>query len=167
MTTVVSTYTNRSRAKRVAAGLCGFCGKPRDRWKFLCNFCQEKHRLRQRKPASTRADAAHEPPTPEPVFRAPPHRPPTRPVKVGPEPRSTFNVGQYVSWVIVLPGIGTEFAKRVTLSGPVIAIDTSQMRPAYIVKHLSSGAEFRRPVTDLLLATHGMESTDGDLNRLP
>ena len=58
MTTVGSTYTNRSRAKRVAAGLCGFCGNPRDQWKFLCNFCQEKHRLRQRKTANPAADQA-------------------------------------------------------------------------------------------------------------
>ena len=41
--------TNHQRVgKLLAAGLCGFCGKKRERFRFLCDGCAEKHRERQR-----------------------------------------------------------------------------------------------------------------------
>ena len=37
----------RMRAKRVYAGNCGNCGKPRELYAWLCNDCADKHRTRQ------------------------------------------------------------------------------------------------------------------------
>jgi predicted amidophosphoribosyltransferase len=37
-----------ARDRRIAAGLCGFCGKPRESLDFLCDACAAKHRQRQR-----------------------------------------------------------------------------------------------------------------------
>jgi hypothetical protein len=38
----------KSRAKRVAAGRCGFCGEKRNLYKWLCDGCAAAHREKQR-----------------------------------------------------------------------------------------------------------------------
>lgn len=174
---------NRSiRARRVANGMCAFCFRPLAS-KFMCAEHLEAHRLRQRRPApaaavqisvgaaterraeqarriiETREDAAHDPPTPAPVSVA--MRSPPRPIKpAGPGPRSTFSVGDTVSWHVILPGLGANgVAQRIQLTGRVVAIDTTQTRTNYIVRHQSSGAEFRRPANELVLAQVESEVT--------
>lgn len=37
------------RARRVQAGLCGYCGAKRGKRKWLCDACAAKHRAKQRK----------------------------------------------------------------------------------------------------------------------
>lgn len=39
---------NSRRKARTRAGLCGFCGKKRNRWAYLCDSCNKKHKARQR-----------------------------------------------------------------------------------------------------------------------
>lgn len=175
MTTTLGTRTlNKARTQRVAAGLCAACGEPRESYAWFCNrHAADARRLRQRRKSATKAttaaaatavapetretretreDTAHEPPTPVTVAVA--MRSPARPSKpIGPGPRSTFSIGESVSWWVILPGIGANgVAQRVQLTGRVVAIDTTQTRPNYIVRHQPSGAEFRRPANELVLA---------------
>lgn len=75
----------------------------------------------------------------------------TRVVGSGPPPRSRFAVGENVIWFVVIPGFGDGVATRSRLTGRVVELDASHTQLFYIVKHASSGAEFRRAACELIL----------------
>jgi len=45
---------NARRTRQIAEGLCGFCGKPRNKLKFLCDDCAKNHRERQARKKAAR-----------------------------------------------------------------------------------------------------------------
>lgn len=189
MTTVGTKYTNRSRARRVKAGLCAYCGKPRGWSRFMCDAHAEAHRLRQRKPVATvaavtaatadpaverraeharkimdlRSDGQHEPPTPRPVAQH-------DLLLCGPAPRTAFVLKDRVCWFDVHPGEGDREAARVEVIGVVIAQFT---RMRYLVRACASGAECLKAFHDLRLVANGKEPTNGNgiakasVNRVP